>query len=120
MINQDDLAHFTGSSTNFKHWSKKLLYTEGIQFVAEEAQAYWLIDAIASYQTNELLSKHPELKEFQLWQLEVNTDKTAVLTCGVDSDCHPDVVQNIEFTDFPLQQIKLYVCQTVLMLPSEY
>ncbi len=32
----------------------------------------------------------------------------------------PPVIQQIEYTDFPLPEIRLYVCDNVLMLPSEY
>ncbi|MEI2579903.1 DUF6876 family protein [Scytonema sp. PRP1] len=120
MITEADLSQFTGSETVFKHWLGTFLYTQGIKYLVDTAASGWLIDAIASYQTRTLLLQHPELKEFQLWQLEVNEDKTATLSCRADSDCNPVVVQNIEFTDFPLQHIKLYLCQKVLMLPSEY
>jgi hypothetical protein len=120
MIKEADLAQFTGSTNLFTHWLKILSYTEGVKFLASKTNSFWLIDAIASHQNRSLLLKHPELKEFQLWQLEVKTDKTATLTCRTDSDCKPVVTQEIEFTNFPLTQIKLYVCQKVLMLPSEY
>ncbi len=120
MIKEADLAQFTGSTALFTHWLKILSYTEGVKFLASKTNSFWLIDAIASHQNRSLLLKHPELKEFQLWQLEVKADKTAKLTCRIDSDCEPVVTQKIEYTNFPLTQIKLYVREKVLMLPSEY
>ena len=120
MLTEVTLACFTGAEIKFKHWLGKIEYTEGIKFLADKAQAYWLIDAIVSYQSKSLLQQYPELTEFQLWQLEVNEDKTAVLTCRADSGCEPIIVQHIELTTFPLQSIKFYLCHQVLMLTSEY
>ena len=108
-----DLNQFTGSEFIYKHWSGRLQYTDGIRYLAGEAKAYWLIDAIASYQDGKL----PD--DFQLWELIVQNDK-AVLTCRADSNLPALVTQNIEFTDFPLQSIKLYVESGVLLLPSEH
>jgi hypothetical protein len=49
---------------------------------------------------------------------QIETQK-AQLICERDSN---DVVltQDIDFTDFPLEQIRFYVVSKVLMLPSEY
>lgn len=115
-----DLLRFYGSETIFKHGFGEIVYTEGVQFLAQKANAYWLIDTIASYQAQKLLINNALLQEFQLWRLEVNENHTAILTCRTDSYCQPIITQNIEFTDFPLKSIKLYLCEKVLMLPSEY
>lgn len=47
---QLDLSPFTGTEHWYKHWLGGLLYTDGVKYVADQAGAYWLIDAIASYQ----------------------------------------------------------------------
>lgn len=59
------------------------------------------------------------LQQFQAWKLTVNPNHTATLVCERDTD---DVVltQAIYFTDFPIDNIILYVVLGVLMLPSEY
>jgi hypothetical protein len=111
-----DLTQFTGSDTWYEH-PTGLLYTEGVNYVAEHGGAYWLIDAIASYQPQ--LRRNPELNEFQLWELEVE-DSGAVLTCRPDSDQPVVVRQKIEYTDFPLAKIKLYVEGGTLLLPNEH
>jgi len=83
------IRHFTG-----------LVYTNHIQEIADIAGGFWLIDAIASYQRKE---------EFQVWELEVNTEKhSAVLTMKEDTDQPELVRQEIEYTDFPMS-LKLYV-----------
>lgn len=83
--------------------------TDGIKYLAEKAQAFWLIDAIASY-----MRKEP----VQFWHLEVKKDK-AVLTMKEDSDQPILVTQKIGYTDFPFS-VDIWVMDGVVMLPSEY
>ncbi|NJN13474.1 MAG: hypothetical protein HC815_38435 [Richelia sp. RM1_1_1] len=111
-----ELNQFYGSTTLYKHWLG-LKYTDGIKYLAHEANCYWLLDAIASHQTKNLLS-NPRLREFQIWHLQVQ-DNSAVLIC--EWDTNQEVLrQEIEYTDFPLSHIKLYLVEKVLMLPNEY
>ena len=111
-----DLKKFYGSTTLYKHWLG-LKYTEGIQYLALYTNCYWLLDAIASHQTKQLLS-NPKLKEFQIWHLKVQ-DNSGVLIC--EWDINQEVLrQEIEYTDFPLNHIKLYLVEKVVMLPNEY
>lgn len=113
-----NLQQFTGSETIYRHWLG-ILYTEGVKYLAEEAGAYWLIDAIASWQPSPQVKQDPMLQEIQFWKLRVNPDNSAVLTCERDSD-DVALTQEIEFTDFPLEEVRLYLSNRVLMLPSEY
>jgi hypothetical protein len=90
--------------------------------LCDAAQSYWLVDAIGSYQSSPKVMNDEMCRGIQFWTLKVNTEKkTAVLTLERDTD---DVVltQNIEYTDFPLDSIKLYYSPMakVLLLPSEY
>ncbi|MEM9946924.1 MAG: DUF6876 family protein [Cyanobacteria bacterium P01_D01_bin.36] len=116
-----DLRQFSGT-TQWHRWSSltNLVCTDGAKYLAEEAGAYWLLDAIASHQNAHVLRDSLRLQELQVWLLSVNADKSCRLTCAEDSDVAPVFVQAIEFTDFPLQEIKLYVCNNVVLLPSEY
>src|ERR1700680_4102896 len=136
-----DLAQHTGSETFKRHWSKRLIYTEGIETLAETAGDYWLIDAIASHQpaVTKAARKDPRLADFQIWPLffsETHDAKgrNAVLSCCADisRSGKPDnrcVVQEL-WTDFPptiidgnpFQRLKLYLERGehwCLMLPSE-
>ena len=113
-----DLARFIGTTTYYQHWLG-IKYTEGVQFLAERGEAYWLIDAIASWQRDARVSGDPMLQEMQFWKLTVEDDGSAVLVCERDEG---DVAlrQDISFTDFPLKRMTLYFQQGVLLLPSEY
>jgi hypothetical protein len=108
-MNKSDLNQFIGTEQYYRHPSG-LQYTDGIKYLAEKAGAYWLIDLIASYQ--------PRLEGFQLWQLEVS-ENVGIIACRADSGLPALVSQTIEYTDFPFD-IDVYVCDGVLLLPSEY
>jgi hypothetical protein len=124
----NELRQFSGSENRFKHFTGRLVYTDGVRHLANAAGAHWLIDAIASHQGDRQLKSDPRLREIQFWSLTVNDDRSAVLTCQADSGERPAVQQQIEFTDFPLKALRLFCAighcdgraQFVLMLPSEY
>jgi len=103
------LKSFIGTTTYYTHWLKKFYYTDGVKFLASVAQAYWLLDAIASHQSNPKLLSNPALREIQFWKLEVNSDKSARLVCLEDKDAEPSIEQTINHTDFPLSEITLYL-----------
>jgi len=113
---EDGLRQFTGGDTIYKHWLG-ITYTEGVKWLADKAGAFWLIDAIASWQVE--ARKDAMLRDFQMWVLMVNLDThSAALSCCRDAG---DVafMQEIEWTDFPLKEIKFYLENNVLCLPQE-
>ncbi len=110
-----DLTQFSRSEEWFRHFTG-LLYTEGVHYLADKGGAFWLIDAIASYQHT--ARRNQRLCEFQIWVLTVK-DTEAELVCYDDLPGKALIRQHIEYTDFPLPEIKLYVENGTLMLPSE-
>ena len=108
---ETDLGQFIGTINYYQHWTGRGVYTDGVQYLAEKAGAYWLIDAVFSHRRRE---------PFQIWTLEKNEDNSAVLTMQEDRGEPIRVCQEIPFTDFPLDQIKLYLIDGVILLPSEY
>jgi len=128
---RQELRHFTGTTAyyRFSRLYPNFLLTDGAKFLAERCQAFWLLDLIASHQINPDLRNHPQLQdgELQFWTLTV-TDSSAVAVCEWDTG-QEVTRQEIEYTDFPLPEIRLYVADTVLgyaqrvkvaFLPSEY
>lgn len=105
-VTQSDLDQFIGSTDMYQHWTRQFHYTTGVQYLCENGAA-WLVDAIASHQFEPKLKKG-DLKYFQIWDLKVDGG-SGILTCRADSDKKPVVSQEIEYTDFPLPSIKLYV-----------
>lgn len=109
------LAHFTGSERFYRHTlARRLVYTDGVQYVAEACDAYWLIDNIASHQ---LFTASVRAEPFQVWKLAVGGGE-ASLVC---EDGNGKVVyrEDISFTDFPLPHIEMWVENGTLYLPRE-
>lgn len=109
-LTEFELRQFTGTEHYYKHWLG-FNYTDGVKYVAEKANAYWLLDLIGSYHRKE---------SFQVWKLTVNDDKTALIVMREDSDQPIIVRQKIPYTDFPLKKIEFFLIDSVLILPSEY
>jgi hypothetical protein len=112
-----DLAQFTGTEHHYKHFLSRLVYTDGVKYVADACGAYWLLDVIASYQGRCL--RDPKLSEMQFWTLKVDLEKgKGLVTCERDEG---DVAirQRIPSTDFPLAEIKIWVENNTMYLPSE-
>jgi hypothetical protein len=113
-FNAAALAQFTGSDEFFRHpLCRDVIYTQGVQYVAESAGAYWLIDKVATLQMDPFVAA----EEFQVWQLFVTGD-TAVLNCG-DGNGKTVYSEAIEYTDFPGDGVKFYVENGTIYLPGE-
>ena len=110
-----ELAMHIGSECCFRHWTGRLVYTEGVQFLAREARAYWLIDLATSW----MLDPRVGREEFVVWKLTVKPDHTAIAIAD-DGNGNELARQVIEYTDFPLEEISLYLTNSTLLLPSEY
>ncbi|WP_371380582.1 DUF6876 family protein [Sporomusa aerivorans] len=89
--------------------------TDGVLALAEAAGYYWLLDIIGSYQSNGKLDK-----AFQVWTLNVNTDNNSTAVVRGYNDRTLIVMQKIPYTDFPPGEVKLYLIDGVILLPSEY
>ena len=116
------LAGFYGTQAyhRFSPLFPNLVLTDGANYLANKAGAFWLMDIIGSYQKE--CQKDDMLRDMQFWTLKV-TDGEAVVTCERDTN-NVAFTQDIPYTDFPLDEIKLYVCNNgdymVVLLPSEY
>lgn len=116
------LAQFTGSATFTRHGLvRSVLMTEGVAFLADQAGAHWLMDAIASYQHEARARAEP----FQAWSLVVNSTTRSAVLAMTDGNSPTEIIrQEIEWTDFPLAEIALWCIaegdHRVIMLPSEY
>jgi hypothetical protein len=116
-LNKSDLAQFTGSEQRYRHGiNRKVLFTDGAKFVADQAGAHWLLDEIAIIQPHD---QRVAAEEFQVWKLAVNPDHTATLTCE-DGNDRVVYTKQIEYTDFPPEGITLWFTNNTILLPSEY
>jgi hypothetical protein len=117
-LTASDLQQFTGSENWYRHGlMKSIVFTDGAKFLADRAGAYWLLDEIALAQK---FDKRVAGEEFQLWILTVNLDKSSATLACEDGNGKTVYSKEIEYTDFPLPEVKLYFTDNTLLLPSEY
>lgn len=111
-----ELGQFTGSETVYRHpLFRKFVYTEGVQFLAQKAGAYWLVEYIFSHQLNAKI----KMEEFQVWKIKVEEGHRALIWV---EDGNNNLVESfkLEFTDFPLPEFTLWFSNNTLLLPSEW
>ena len=108
---QNGLAQYYGTEQYWKNNTLNFQYTDGVKFLHESCDCYWLLIAISSYKRTE---------PFQVWKLQKNQDDSAVLTMKEDTDQPLLVEQKIPYTDFPLEEMTLWLIDGILILPTEY
>jgi hypothetical protein len=133
-----NLSQFCGCEVSTQHaMCRNMFMSEGVVYLREHAEAYWLLDAIAShYSANPKLRKaRAENERFDymhFWVLKKNAEGDCTLICREDSGMKPVVKQEIEYTDFPFPpdgEFMLYAGLTMIdgeerptlvYLPSEH
>ena len=111
-----NLSHFTGTE-NYYRVMPRLVITDGVQYLANQANSYWLVSAIYSHLTSNAI-----YSEFVVARLTV-IGKTADLILD-DGNDQVIAKQAIEYTDCPLDEMCIYCSYRektwILLLPSEY
>jgi hypothetical protein len=119
-----------GSEDFYRHsLARRMVYTNGAKFLAEECGAWWLVDAIASYIAT---TKAVQAEDFQVWTLKHHDvcGKTLLLCTNGNDDSPIIASQTIDYTDFPRELMPFrFFCERgelepgsagfVLMLPEE-
>jgi hypothetical protein len=110
------LAFFTGTE-HYYRISRRHLLTDGTKYLAENAECFWMMDAIASH-----LSEIGTSDWFV--QVKVTVQDSRATMIYDDGNGNEHARQDIPYTDFPLFNITLYACwdglHWVIMLTSEY
>jgi hypothetical protein len=119
MLKESDLDQFTGTENHFIHPLSGYKYTDGVQYVAEQGQAYWLLDKILITMRHEKVFKKEAYQEFTTWTLTVNEDKSVILEAG-DGNGHNIYKEEIKWTTFPINKVEFWFEYGVLILPSEH
>ncbi|MFT9159469.1 MAG: DUF6876 family protein [Acetobacter sp.] len=124
MITPAALAGFIGT-THYYRYLMGLVLTDGTHYLASHG-AGWLLDIVASARLVPDVRRVP----FEFWTLRVDKDThRAPVTCtdgGEGSEERVLYSQDIDWTNFPLSELKLYVVDDailgakVALLTSEY
>ncbi len=116
---QQGLRHFTGSEHWYQHFQRRMLYTDGVKYLADNAQCYWLLDIIATD-----IFRYTKLQEFIAIKVTVK-DNSAVINCTDGNENKFKRDKHIKFTDMPEGEWKLWLVNnndgtSTLLIPSEY
>jgi hypothetical protein len=115
-FDSNQLNQFIGTEKYYRI-SRRHLLTDGTKYLAEEAECFWMMDAIASH-----LCEIGTEDWFVLIRVQV-TEGRAVMIYE-DGNDREHARQEIPYTDFPMHAISLYACwdgeHWAIMLPSEY
>src|SRR5262249_38957953 len=97
-----DLAEFKGTEKYYRYQS--LLLTDGTYYLAENAGCFWLMDVIWSHaMENRWFGK----EDFVTCKLTVQDNVGDVVFD--DGNGNILVTQQVPFTDFPMEEIQLYI-----------
>ena len=110
------LDHATGTERyhKFSPFKKFPVATDGVIELANAAECFWLLDIIGNKQINKKLDP-----AFQVWKLNVNLEIGSWKLCGYNDTVLIETIKG-HYTNFPLEEIVLWVMDGVLLLPSEY
>jgi hypothetical protein len=117
---KDGLAQFYGTE-QYHQWSAlypHFYLTDGAKYLADNAECYWLMDIIGSWQSKPWVRQ----EFFQVWKLK-KVSGGWLVECE-DGDYHTIASQRVELSDFPLEFMRVYAIYTgvdlVILLPGEY
>lgn len=133
MTTEINLDQFTGTERWIRHpFNRRLLHTEGVEYFADKANAYWFIDAIALGvygKKGPVPAAIPGKNWFGVVLLKSKDGKGSIEVRD-DYDEHDNTCgtrlwyAKLDYTNCPEGTWKFYLVDdgehTVLMLPTEY
>lgn len=110
-----NLSQFTGTEAYHRTFmfTPKLVHTDGVQYFAETAGCFWLLDIIAT-------EVYPLTKKEPFLSIKLIVANGAAQINVEDGDCEPLFVKKIAHTDCPEGTYEFFLTDNVLMLTSEY
>lgn len=118
---QSELSQFMGGDDeaySYKFMGRPFVMTAGVSYLATHAKAYWLLNSILSYQGEKKLKS----ESFQTWELARVGDEgsTVFKITATDGNKNILVEEEIPYSDFPLDKVKIWLIDETLLLPNEY
>ena len=111
-----DLSQFTGTENYYmtnRMFAPDMVHTDGVQYFAETANAYWFLDIVAT-EYFPMLKKEP----FLAINMQVVDGKAFIAV--EDGGLKTLKTKKIEHTDCPSGFYCFYLTDNVFMLTSEY
>jgi hypothetical protein len=116
-----ELQQFIGSETFYKIPLIGTRFTDGIKYLADNAECFWLVTD-ASVIAKSLKSKSYFVTvDFKRLSENERAEKQCEAIINY-SDGNDNIFETHRYnvTDFPLDELRLYFVDDTLMLPSEY
>lgn len=105
------LRQFTGTEHWYRHNPTSLVYTDGVQYFAEKAGAYWFLDIVGT----EVLALRMEFAVVKL----VSKDNAGSIVVE-DGNGNISWEKKLDFTDAPEGVWSFYLQDKIIIIPSEY
>ena len=118
---KEGLQHFQGSEMLYQIPLIRTRFTNGLKYLANVAECFWLITDTSVIAKSLLNRSHFITIDFKRLS-EDEQDYTGYKAEIIYSDGNGNVFETHQynFTDFPLDELRLYFVDNTLMLPSEY
>ena len=113
--NKLDLSQFTGTEAYHRTFmfAPKLVHTDGVQYFAETAGCFWLLDIIAT-------EVYPLTKKEPFIGITISSTGSKAKIFATDGNDKLVFSKPISNTDCPEGKYHFYLTDNVLMLTSEY
>jgi hypothetical protein len=115
-----------GANEFYRHsLARKLVYTDGVQEVAEAAGAYWLLDVIGTEFTPVMLKQFETGYGIATITIEVKDSRATIVMTAGEEELYQ---RKLEYTSFPAGAWEFLLgvdndlvgYRTTLILPTEY
>jgi len=118
---KEGLQHFHGSEMLFQIPLLKTKFTDGIKYLANAAECFWLVTD-SSVIAKSLMDKSRfitiDFRKFSEEEKEALGYEASIDYS--DGNGHIFETHKYHITDFPLEELRLFFVDNTLMLPSEY
>ena len=129
---KENMSNFIGTESYHNIGYKDLVLSDGAKYISDSCECYWLLDIINSYQFKIFMGQYgDDVRYMQFWKLKKIKNNKWIVTCD-DGNGNIKITQKIDFSDFPLDEINLWVSMGnvkikdrlktvyVVYLPSEH
>ena len=118
---KEGLQHFHGSEMFYQIPLIRTRFTNGLKYLANVAECFWLITDVSVIAKSLLNRCHFITIDFKRLS-EEKQDYTGYEAEIIYSDGNGNILETHRYnvTDFPLVELRLFFVDNTLMLPSEY
>lgn len=118
---KEGLQHFNGTEMFYRIPLTRTRFTDGLKYLANTAECFWLITDTSVIAKNLMQKSSFITIDFKRLTEKEQAEKECEATITY-SDGNDNIFETHRygFTDFPLDELRLFFVNDTLMLPSEY